>query len=81
MTWSTCKPISEIGGYIHLLGDRKIPEDSTCFLDNHMSYISFYSYPSLADNYGYFFLLVLGLLVLVGFLVKPTLNLLFRKRK
>lgn len=74
-TWSTCTPISEIDSYRHLLNGDQIPQDATCFLDNHMTSISFYSYPPLEDNLP----IVVGLGVLLAalavLLVRPTLRL------
>lgn len=75
MTWATCIPVSEIGPFIHLMSEGKVPEGSTCFLDNHMSSIVFYSYPPLKDSYYSFGLLILGIIGLIIVLMKPTLRL------
>lgn len=74
MTWFGCTPISEIDAYRHIMVEENIPEGSTCFSDNRMQYITFYFYPPIEDNLFYFGTLVLLLIVLSGFLIRPVLR-------
>ena len=75
MMWVGCTPLSEIDAYSHLMKEESIPEGSTCFSDNRMTYLSFYSYPPLEDNLFYFGALVLLLIVFNGFLIRPIFRL------
>lgn len=80
MTWFGCTPISEIDAYRHLMVEEGIPEGSTCFSDNHMKHITFYSYPPLKNNLFLFGVLVLLVIVLVGFLIQPIFRLIASKK-
>ena len=75
MTWSACKPISDIGNYAQLMADDTVPDGSTCFLTNHMTSISFHSYPDLGESLVYFIALVALLLTLTAILFTPTFRL------
>ena len=80
VTWATCKPISQLESYLHLLKSDHIPKEATCFLDNHMTRITFFSYPPFEENLPYVYTLVLILLLLVGLCLKPTKRLLIKPR-
>lgn len=73
-TWLGCIPISEIESYRQIMIEEKIPEGSTCFSTNHMTKITFFSYPPLEEDYLFFGMLVLLLLILNALMIRPMLR-------
>ena len=75
ITWFDCIPISEIESYRHIIANGKVPEGSTCFSINRINEVTFYSYPPLEKNHTSFGILVLLLLTLNAFMIRPMLRL------
>lgn len=76
ISWAFCKPITEVNKYIDLLNPGEtIPEGATCFATNHMSNLTFFTYPPIKENIVSFGGLVFLLLVCVISLFPATLRL------
>lgn len=77
VTWVMCTPIENMGSNVKLFLERSdIPAGSTCYLDNHMTTISFFSFPPIEENMVTFSALIVLLAVLLFLVYKPTLKLL-----
>jgi hypothetical protein len=77
MSWLGCKPVTEINNYMHLLPNKTgVPESATCFSDNHISGITFYSFPKLSESSLLSFALALSLLSCWVLLLPSTIRLL-----
>nr|BAJ07001.1 hypothetical protein [uncultured bacterium] len=76
VNWAFCKPVTEVNKYLDLLKPGEtIPEEATCFATNHMSYLTFFSYPPIKENIISFGALVILLLICVIFTLPATLRL------
>ena len=80
MTWLGCKPLGELAHLPPEVVPQVIPEGATCFADNHLSWVVFFSYPPAGGSLIPLLLITSALVLLLWAMAPACIRLLSRLR-